>query len=146
MATQEFLPPRRRRALRVYAWFAAAAVILSATGSILYTALGFAPESQVEDVLTEFGAAVDRGDQATLIGLLCQEEATLLTEDDDYDPTAEPDPLAPPLDREFADITVDGDRATAQVLIEGAEPATVHLRRDQDHWKLCDPAAVGESA
>src|SRR3954452_19148409 len=105
MMPQEFLPSRRVGS-RVYVWFAAAAVALAAIGGILYTALGFDPESQVENALAEFGTAVDTGDQTKMAELVCPSEAALLKESEGYDPTAEPDAFAPPLDREFTKITI----------------------------------------
>jgi hypothetical protein len=131
-------PPRRRS--RIIA--AAAALLLAAAGGS-YIALGNTDEAQIGRVVGDFATAADRQDYPAMLELLCDEEAAGLTEDDDYDPTAEPVDAADVPERDVTDIQITPDEQTATALMTtpGREPRTIHLRHERDRWKVCAPAA-----
>ena len=131
-------PPRRRS--RIIA--AAAVLLLAATGS-LYIALANTDEAQIGRVVVDFATAADRQDYRAMLELLCDEEAAGITEDDDYDPTAEPIDAADVPERDVTDIQVAPDEQTATALMttSGREPRTIRLRHERDHWKVCSSAA-----
>jgi hypothetical protein len=131
-------PPTRRG--RVVA--AAAVLLLAVGGSGVYLAVSNSDEAQVRRVVGDFAAAVDRQDHLVMLELLCAEEAAGITEDDDYDPTAEPVGAAGALEREVTDVRImPGEQgATALMTTPGREPLTIHLRRERDRWQVCAPS------
>jgi hypothetical protein len=44
-------------------------------------------EAKIAALADKFAVAVDQSDRATIITLLCAEEASAITEDEDYDPS-----------------------------------------------------------
>jgi hypothetical protein len=131
--------PSRRRSRVV----AAAAVLLVAAAGSLYLVLANTDEAQIGRVVGDFATAADRQDYPAMLELLCAEEASGITEDDDYDPTAEPIDAADVPERAVTDIQVapDAQTATALMTTPGREPRTIRLRHERDHWKVCAPAA-----
>lgn len=132
--------PRRRHNLIVSGL---AVLLLAVTGGGVYVALGNTDEARIRQVVGDFATTVDRQDYPAMLALLCDEEAAGITEDDDYDPTAEPIEPAGVPERQVTDIRIAPEKQTATALVTtpGRAPVTVHLRPERDQWKVCAPAA-----
>jgi hypothetical protein len=103
---------------------------------------GQTDEDQIRAVLSNFAAAIDTEDQPGMLQMMCQEEATGITDSEDYDPAAprasvDPRQLEPP---NISDVRVFGDVASAKVTRRSTN-STLYLRKENGHWKLCAPAA-----
>ncbi|QYN37840.1 hypothetical protein K1T35_11690 [Pseudonocardia sp. DSM 110487] len=119
---------------------AAAVLLIAVAGGGVYLGLGNTDEAQIRRVVTDFATSVERQDYPVLLDLLCTEEATGITEDDDYDPAAQPvDAAVPEFDVTDVRITPDGQSATALITTPGREPGTLSLRRERDRWTVCAP-------
>jgi hypothetical protein len=94
-------------------------------------------------VVDRFVTAVDSGDPATIVVLLCPEEAAGITENDDVAPIDPSDQVAASTTthpREITEVEVVGDIASARVSRPDQEPFTLYLRRDGETWKVCADA------
>ena len=118
--------------------------ILFAISGVLYLALGGCantPEAQVRQVINDFATAVDTEDQAKIVELLCTEEAANITEDDDYDPTANGSTLetATRLDRQISEIHITDEAASAKITFPNHESIIIDLRQENGIWHICAP-------
>lgn len=132
----------RARSGRRYRIAAAATVLLLAVaGGGLWAALTTTDDARIRGVVTEFAAAVDRQDYPAMLERLCAEEAAAITDDEDYDPAAEPIDADVP-EREVTDVRIAPDErsATALLTTPGREPLTIHLSRERDRWTICSPS------
>ncbi|MBO3083037.1 Rv0361 family membrane protein [Cellulomonas fengjieae] len=135
-------PPRRRR----WPWVvAAAAVVLVVAAAVVLPGIlrrAFGDEAQIRAVVEDFARAVDREDQAAVIALLCDEEASAITEDDDYDPANDGGVADPPSPRPVrtSEIRVTGGVASARVARSGQPTITLWFRQEDDRWTVCAPA------
>jgi hypothetical protein len=95
-------------------------------------------EAQIRTTVEKFAHAVDREDTATMIAMLCEEEAQSLI---DEVPSPDAHGLGPSYERpiNISDIRVTGDVAKARVTRPAQQPATLYLRKEANTWKLCDP-------
>jgi hypothetical protein len=105
-------------------------------------------ETKIQRLVGDFATAVDRDDQDKLLGLLCAEEASDITEDDDFDPANNGGPITDPGDNRpvrAADIRVTGDTASARITRPAQPDTTLYFRKESGHWRVCasagDPAA-----
>jgi hypothetical protein len=132
---QDSARPQRRN--RIVA--AVAVLLLAVAGGGVYVALTTTDEARIRGVVTDFARAVERQDYPAMLELLCAEEAAGITEDDDYDPAAEPIDNAEIPDRDVTDIRITPDErsATALVTTAGRQPFTIHLRHERDRWTVC---------
>lgn len=135
-------PPRRRR----WPWVVAAGVLVLLV-AIAVTLPGvvrraFGDEAQIRALVQDFARAVDREDQAAVIGLLCAEEATAITEDDDYDPARDGGVVDPPPERPVrtSQIRVAGSVASARVARPSQPTITLWFRQEGGRWTVCAPA------
>jgi hypothetical protein len=129
---------RPGRRTRIVVAVVAALLLLAVAAGGVYVALASTDQARIRGTVTDFAAAVDRQDQPAMLDLLCADEAAAITEDDDYDPSAEPVD-APVLDREVTDVSIapDGQTAIAVLVTPGREPVSVPLRRERDRWTVC---------
>jgi hypothetical protein len=95
-------------------------------------------EAQIREAVKDFAHAVDREDAATMLRLLCTEEAQSAVESG----VSENDRgLVSRYERpvETSNIRIIGDVAQTRVTRPSQQPATLYLRKESGTWKLCDP-------
>ncbi|MBD0692142.1 hypothetical protein [Streptomyces sp. CBMA123] len=125
-----------------------AVLLLVAAGVVGYVEKDRAPgePDRVRQVADRFAGAVDRGDVAASVGMLCAEEAGDLA--DDGLPSGEASPSAdeqqpgasgPPV--EISDVRIQGDVASVHVTRPGVD-TTLYLRKEAGVWSVCAPAAA----
>ncbi|MFG1649787.1 hypothetical protein ACGFIE_07650 [Micromonospora sp. NPDC049275] len=125
-------------------------VVLAVVAVVVVTALRqrvdeHSDERAISNLVTEFAAAIDTADQPKLAELLCPEEAAALDDDEvDLHPEAN-DPIEMPAEHRMrvstTAVSITGDTATAQVTVAGQEPVTLHFRKHEKRWTVCDPGA-----
>jgi hypothetical protein len=132
--------PRRRRVLIAAA--AGLAVVLAAAIAVsVIVVRGNSDQARIQKVVDDFASAVDQGDQARIVSLLCTQEATAVTEDDDYDPANRPGPATGARKAvRTSDIRVTGGTASARVSRSNQPDATLHFRKEAGVWKVCASA------
>jgi hypothetical protein len=136
-------PPRTRRA-----WWIAGAVtgvLLVATAGIILAVAVMREdddEAGIRRLVADFALAVDRGDQARLVGLLCAEEASEVKDSDGYAPARDGqyDRSVTEAPVTTSDITVTGDTARARISRPGQDPTTLSFRKENGSWTVCAPA------
>ncbi|WP_430784135.1 hypothetical protein [Actinoplanes sp. G11-F43] len=100
-------------------------------------------EDRIRDLISEFALAVDREDQASILRLLCAEEADEIRAGADFDPTLDGDVdvavSAAPVS--VTDLQITGDTARAGITRPAREPATLAFRKENGTWTVCAPAA-----
>jgi len=135
-------PPPRKAKRRTFIAFGATLVVLAAGGSGLYFALRGGDEADIRMVVDRFVTAVDTGDSAEIVALLCPEEAAGISENDDVAAIDPSDQLAAPIThpREITDVEVVGDIASTRVSRPNQDSFTLYLRRDGEAWKVCADA------
>ncbi|MGW0444749.1 Rv0361 family membrane protein [Streptosporangium sandarakinum] len=99
---------------------------------------GGGEQDEIRKTVVDFSIAVDRNDNATVLSMLCLQEAEgvvydIDSPDDHGDPQAELIPIT------VKDVRVTGDIAEVQVSRPQQQPATLFLRKENGSWKLCDP-------
>lgn len=111
---------------------------------VVYLLLSNSDTARIRQVVDRFAIAVDADDQTTILAVLCTEEATTITEDDDYIPAdgEEPATAAPPGGSPVttSDVQVRGDVAAAAVARAGRTPVTLYLQKENGSWTICAPA------
>ncbi|MFG2287609.1 hypothetical protein ACGFOU_16320 [Streptomyces sp. NPDC048595] len=120
-----------------------AAVLLAAAGGITAYLLpdqGDSEQSRIEKAVADFALAVDRGDTARMVGLLCLEEARGVTDDGADSGDAERDTRSKPIPVTTSDIRIKGSVASVVVTRPAQKPTAVYLRKEKGAWKLCAPA------
>lgn len=143
---------RPRRPRRKLLLIALAIIALAVSAAVAFSALprtptGAAPiretvekpgEAQIRATVEKFARAVDREDTATMIAMLCEEEAQSVI---DEIPSPDDSGLGPGYERpiDVADIRVTGDVATVRVTRPAQQPVTLYVRMEAGTWKLCDP-------
>lgn len=109
--------------------------------------LGKTEAGTIREIVEAFAAAVEGNDLPSILHLLCEEEATAITEDDDYDSSHAGDPEAVEpahLQVEIAAVEISGDVASAQVK-RASQPVTMlYFRKEEGDWKIC--ASAGDQA
>ncbi|MEU4530622.1 hypothetical protein AB0F49_20545 [Micromonospora ureilytica] len=138
----------RRRVILIAG--AAAVVVLAGVAVFVVTVLRQrvdenSDERRITSLVTEFAAAIDTADQPKLAKLLCPEEAATLDDDEvDIHPESN-DPIEMPAEHRMrvttTRVSVTGDTANAQVTVVGQEPVTLHFRKHEKRWVVCDPSA-----
>jgi hypothetical protein len=117
-------------------------VAVGAVASVVVLQLRPGEDDAVRSAVQRFVSALDRHDAPGLAAALCRQEASDVTEDDDFDAAdvgvAAPAPASPV---EVRDIDVRGDVAAAALIRAASPPITLHLLREDDTWKVCAPAA-----
>lgn len=135
---------RRHWVLLVVAAGSVGLLILVAAGIVISVVVARAnsDEAKIAAVVDDFAVAVDQSDQATILTLLCAEEASSITEDDDYDP-ADNGPVTGQQKRpsvSTSDIRVNGDTASAKIARPSQPDTTLYFRKEDGGWKVCAPA------
>jgi hypothetical protein len=98
--------------------------------------------AKIQKLVDNFASAVDQGDQARIVSLLCAEEAAAVTDGDDYDPSNKPGPAAAARRAvRTSEIRVAGSVASAQITRPDQPVATLHFRKEAGVWKVCATAA-----
>ncbi|MGK5554581.1 Rv0361 family membrane protein [Actinomadura kijaniata] len=124
---------------------AAVTVAVAATGRLASSGPGpggGGEQGEVRKVVTDFAAAVDRNDNATVLSMLCPREAAGVADDLDS-PGDRGDPRAELVPITVEHVRITGDVAEARVTRPRQPPATLFLRREGGAWKLCDPERYG---
>ncbi|MFD5465042.1 hypothetical protein ACFWIQ_19765 [Kitasatospora sp. NPDC127059] len=126
----------------------AAVLLLAAAGIVGYVTTDRAPSEpdRVRQLVGRFATAVDRGDVAGSVGMLCPEEAGDMADSDlpsdGVSPSADeqqPAASGPPV--EVSDVRIEGDVASAHVTRPGVD-TTIYLRKEAGAWSVCAPAAA----
>ncbi|MFF5259473.1 hypothetical protein ACFY4C_11060 [Actinomadura viridis] len=89
-----------------------------------------------------FAHAVDRNDNATLLAMLCPQEAEGVVDDIDS-PDDRGDPQAKAIPIKVENVQITGDVAEVRITRPQQGPATLFLRKQNGGWKLCDPERYG---
>lgn len=137
-------PPLRHRLPRRTIVLICALLVLSAAAVAVYLAAS-GSDGEQEDIrrtVVDFAHAVDRDDTATVLTMLCAQEAEGVVDDvaspgDRGDPRAEVVPIT------VSGIRVTGDVAEVRVTRPQQSPVTLFLRKEDGSWKLCDPERYG---
>jgi hypothetical protein len=115
------------------------ALALAVVTPVLFLADG-SDDRQITRAITAFGQAVDRNDQPAAVSFLCAAEARQISESGNYDAeSAETDEPVNALPINVSDIRVTGEDATAQLSRPPQPPRTLHLKKENGEWKLCNP-------
>jgi ketosteroid isomerase-like protein len=141
---------RRQWVLLVVAAGSICLLVLVAAGIVLSTVVARAnsDEAKIAALVDDFAVAVDQSDQATIVTLLCAEEASAITEDDDYDP-ADNGPVTGQQKKPSvttSDIRVNGETASAKIARPSQSDTTLYFRKEGGGWKVCAPAGDQVSA
>lgn len=133
-------PPQRhgmRRSKLVL--IAASAIVLAAALVAAYVTVGGDGEEQkVRTAVVNFSHAIDRNDNATMLSLLCRQEAVAVADDIDS-PDDHGQPQAKLIPITVQDVHITRDVATVRISRPRQRPATLFLRKEDGAWKLCDP-------
>ncbi|MEW2308916.1 hypothetical protein AB0918_09820 [Streptomyces sp. NPDC006864] len=120
--------------------------VLLVAGVIGYVETQQAPSEadRVRQVVGRFATAVDQGDVAGTVGMLCTEEAGEMADADlpsggsssadEHQPAASGPPV------EISEVRIEGDVASAHVTRPGVD-TTIYLRKEAGVWSPCAPAA-----
>ncbi|MFI9412202.1 Rv0361 family membrane protein [Nocardia gamkensis] len=101
-------------------------------------------DAQIRSVLGDFADAVESGSTQQVVELLCAEEAALFSDRVSGGEEAEQGGSTGHDQRRSVDISgivMRGDIASAQVARPPSEPRPLYLRKEDDQWKVCAPAA-----
>lgn len=95
-------------------------------------------ERDASAAVEEFAHAVDRGDQASMLVMLCVEEADALRESGvPEDEAGGGSDLERPI--RTSDVEIRGNVARAVVRRPDQDPVAAYLKREAETWKMCDP-------
>lgn len=95
-------------------------------------------ERDARAAVEEFAHAVDRGDQAAVLAMLCSEEAEALRESGvPEEETGGGSDLERPI--RTSDVEIRDHIARAVVRRPDQDTATVYLKLESGTWKMCDP-------
>ncbi|WP_019630588.1 hypothetical protein [Actinomadura atramentaria] len=95
-------------------------------------------QAVIQKTVTAFAGAVDRSDNATVLSMLCAQEAEGVADDIDA-PDDHGDPKAALTPITVQNIRITGTTAQASITRPRQQPATVFLLKENGTWKLCDP-------
>lgn len=134
------LPPQRHGLPRSkLVLIAASAIVLAAALVTAYFTVGDDGEQkQVRTTVVNFSHAIDRNDNATMLSLLCKEEAAAVADDIDS-PNDHGQPQAKLIPITVKDVHITKDVAKVRITRPRQQPATLFLRKEGGAWKLCDP-------
>jgi hypothetical protein len=121
-------------------------VVILATGTVIFAVVANAnsDSTKIKKLVDRFAVAVDTQDQAAVTGLLCADEASDITGSDGYKAAnnggaTQTTTKAIPV--ETTDVKVTGDTATARVSRPPQTAVTLHFKKENGTWKVCDPGS-----
>ncbi|WP_369355266.1 hypothetical protein [Streptomyces sp. cg2] len=105
----------------------------------LFPERGDTEQSKVQQAVTDFALAVDRGDTAKMVALLCLDEAHGVADNDDNSADGERDSRSKPIPTTTSDVRIKGSVASVVVTRPAQKPVSVYLRKENGTWKMCAP-------